>query len=181
MRPPAYMPQPVPTTLSTKAVMKPTRAPSHQPMAPPTVPPIRTKSLDMSLARPPPPERARREERVDQPVYRRLGRREPGAVVPDRHLPERHRVRYEGGDPGEPEDLQVRRAGGQRAPRDVRREAPHDNGIEEPHDQVLPHRHGAARKHGEHHDRALLELFDRSEEHTSELQSPCNLVCRLLL
>src|SRR3989454_6119673 len=23
--------------------------------------------------------------------------------------------------------------------------------------------------------------FDRSEEHTSELQSPCNLVCRLLL
>src|SRR5256885_3479382 len=28
------------------------------------------------------------------------------------------------------------------------------------------------------HDDALL---DRSEEHTSELQSPCNLVCRLLL
>src|SRR5256885_9532917 len=25
------------------------------------------------------------------------------------------------------------------------------------------------------------ELFLRSEEHTSELQSPCNLVCRLLL
>src|SRR5256885_11495535 len=25
------------------------------------------------------------------------------------------------------------------------------------------------------------ELGDRSEEHTSELQSPCNLVCRLLL
>src|ERR1039457_4352481 len=24
-------------------------------------------------------------------------------------------------------------------------------------------------------------LFSRSEEHTSELQSPCNLVCRLLL
>src|SRR2546426_8555756 len=24
-------------------------------------------------------------------------------------------------------------------------------------------------------------LIDRSEEHTSELQSPCNLVCRLLL
>src|SRR5256885_12559453 len=30
--------------------------------------------------------------------------------------------------------------------------------------------------------RALTVLFtDRSEEHTSELQSPCNLVCRLLL
>src|SRR5256885_4135159 len=28
---------------------------------------------------------------------------------------------------------------------------------------------------------ALLRRFRRSEEHTSELQSPCNLVCRLLL
>src|SRR2546426_4193548 len=27
---------------------------------------------------------------------------------------------------------------------------------------------------------ALQEVGDRSEEHTSELQSPCNLVCRLL-
>src|SRR5256885_8386474 len=27
----------------------------------------------------------------------------------------------------------------------------------------------------------LLEISSRSEEHTSELQSPCNLVCRLLL
>src|SRR5256885_13175222 len=27
----------------------------------------------------------------------------------------------------------------------------------------------------------VRELFRRSEEHTSELQSPCNLVCRLLL
>src|SRR2546426_5924804 len=27
----------------------------------------------------------------------------------------------------------------------------------------------------------VLRLTDRSEEHTSELQSPCNLVCRLLL
>src|SRR5256885_13614878 len=26
-----------------------------------------------------------------------------------------------------------------------------------------------------------LAVLDRSEEHTSELQSPCNLVCRLLL
>src|SRR2546426_4003631 len=31
-------------------------------------------------------------------------------------------------------------------------------------------------------DQALPQRFeDRSEEHTSELQSPCNLVCRLLL
>src|SRR3989454_7413962 len=28
---------------------------------------------------------------------------------------------------------------------------------------------------------ARLERQERSEEHTSELQSPCNLVCRLLL
>src|SRR2546426_2191257 len=28
---------------------------------------------------------------------------------------------------------------------------------------------------------ANVRLFARSEEHTSELQSPCNLVCRLLL
>src|SRR5688500_17920387 len=28
---------------------------------------------------------------------------------------------------------------------------------------------------------ALADLIGRSEEHTSELQSPCNLVCRLLL
>src|SRR5256885_10180990 len=35
--------------------------------------------------------------------------------------------------------------------------------------QVLP---GAA---------ALARVVERSEEHTSELQSPCNLVCRLLL
>src|SRR5256885_7886963 len=29
--------------------------------------------------------------------------------------------------------------------------------------------------------RAVSGVDDRSEEHTSELQSPCNLVCRLLL
>src|SRR2546426_3549182 len=33
----------------------------------------------------------------------------------------------------------------------------------------------------EHPVRAISDLVDRSEEHTSELQSPCNLVCRLLL
>src|SRR2546426_8055803 len=30
-------------------------------------------------------------------------------------------------------------------------------------------------------DVGTLVWYDRSEEHTSELQSPCNLVCRLLL
>src|SRR5256885_17202264 len=33
---------------------------------------------------------------------------------------------------------------------------------------------------GEHRE-SLLQQDRRSEEHTSELQSPCNLVCRLLL
>src|SRR5256885_9407938 len=33
----------------------------------------------------------------------------------------------------------------------------------------------------ERHDDHVAPVRDRSEEHTSELQSPCNLVCRLLL
>src|SRR5688500_19957085 len=37
---------------------------------------------------------------------------------------------------------------------------------------------GDQRNHGA---RLLCEVAGRSEEHTSELQSPCNLVCRLLL
>src|SRR5256885_10242751 len=32
-----------------------------------------------------------------------------------------------------------------------------------------------------HSTRQISEVLGRSEEHTSELQSPCNLVCRLLL
>src|SRR5256885_12242927 len=36
------------------------------------------------------------------------------------------------------------------------------------------------RKLSQHHH-GLWDLVARSEEHTSELQSPCNLVCRLLL
>src|SRR3989454_8857591 len=38
----------------------------------------------------------------------------------------------------------------------------------------------AGREPGEG-QRAVRDLGERSEEHTSELQSPCNLVCRLLL
>src|SRR5256885_9405460 len=42
---------------------------------------------------------------------------------------------------------------------------------------------GLAGVHGAHLGLAAdrLDLALRSEEHTSELQSPCNLVCRLLL
>src|SRR5256885_7574542 len=44
---------------------------------------------------------------------------------------------------------------------------------------------GAAERSRHHRHRVGIELIGkvafRSEEHTSELQSPCNLVCRLLL
>src|SRR5256885_7591003 len=44
--------------------------------------------------------------------------------------------------------------------------------------QLVHERHPA---HAELRPLALGQLAQRSEEHTSELQSPCNLVCRLLL
>src|SRR2546426_5770766 len=41
---------------------------------------------------------------------------------------------------------------------------------------------GEPRVAGERPEQVRLDArLDRSEEHTSELQSPCNLVCRLLL
>src|SRR5256885_11354807 len=52
---------------------------------------------------------------------------------------------------------------------DHRRHKPPGHLIGQPLDR------GARALGGRHH------LDDRSEEHTSELQSPCNLVCRLLL
>src|SRR3989454_8819607 len=41
--------------------------------------------------------------------------------------------------------------------------------------------HAVARDKRGSHLALSLERLERSEEHTSELQSPCNLVCRLLL
>src|SRR5256885_12883051 len=59
------------------------------------------------------------------------------------------------------------------------------------HRQVIPLLHADAVLAGdgatqldaqaENFSRQLLGPRERSEEHTSELQSPCNLVCRLLL
>src|SRR5256885_16663733 len=52
---------------------------------------------------------------------------------------------------------------------------------------VALHAAGALKHHFIHKDDALRRMLpfpsttSRSEEHTSELQSPCNLVCRLLL
>src|SRR3989454_5559136 len=57
-------------------------------------------------------------------------------------------------------------------------------------DEVFPARQqgggpgviGLGRAYGRLHVIDIADLTDpRSEEHTSELQSPCNLVCRLLL
>src|SRR5256885_13001742 len=49
------------------------------------------------------------------------------------------------------------------------------------HDRVVPGKIAARERVGtEQLDRHAHRL-QRSEEHTSELQSPCNLVCRLLL
>src|SRR5256885_11711639 len=42
-------------------------------------------------------------------------------------------------------------------------------------------RRAVGRCDGEHRRRVVVRALFRSEEHTSELQSPCNLVCRLLL
>src|SRR5256885_10977248 len=48
--------------------------------------------------------------------------------------------------------------------------------------RVVGHGRGvAAHDAGQRLDFALIGDHARSEEHTSELQSPCNLVCRLLL
>src|SRR2546426_8632890 len=46
---------------------------------------------------------------------------------------------------------------------------------------VRPEARGLAAELPLQPDRASEDGAERSEEHTSELQSPCNLVCRLLL
>src|SRR5205807_8616853 len=46
---------------------------------------------------------------------------------------------------------------------------------------VARHMGGNTKANREAFTKANPALLDRSEEHTSELQSPCNLVCRLLL
>src|SRR2546430_17162066 len=49
------------------------------------------------------------------------------------------------------------------------------------HDALPICRAGRGRRHGRQQDHELGARLDRSEEHTSELQSQSNLVCRLLL
>src|SRR5256885_12973627 len=57
-------------------------------------------------------------------------------------------------------------------------------GIEHPQDLLADLAQALEQAQGHALDQAVLAAEreqDRSEEHTSELQSPCNLVCRLLL
>src|SRR2546426_8653459 len=49
------------------------------------------------------------------------------------------------------------------------------------HSGRLPGWFAAVRDLGSKLNRSCPRIRKRSEEHTSELQSPCNLVCRLLL
>src|SRR2546426_5571805 len=51
-------------------------------------------------------------------------------------------------------------------------------------DDQRKHRREVGERRGDQHlppERLRRDLDARSEEHTSELQSPCNIVCRLLL
>src|SRR2546426_5983886 len=48
-------------------------------------------------------------------------------------------------------------------------------------EQGVAHRHVREQQRRRHRQRTQGQQGLRSEEHTSELQSPCNLVCRLLL
>src|SRR5205809_5258538 len=119
----------------------------------------RGSCLVAALSRPQPSERTRGEAGVDQPVHRDLEGGQPRAVVPDGRLPERDRVSDERGGSDETEHGQVFRAHGQRASRDVGGEEADHDAVEEPLDEVLTHPPRAVRKHGHHHDRALLQLF----------------------
>src|SRR6266446_11003342 len=49
------------------------------------------------------------------------------------------------------------------------------------HDALPIYRQGTGDHQSRHSAFTLRHHGDRSEEHTSELQSPCNIVCRLLL
>src|SRR3989454_9309027 len=73
------------------------------------------------------------------------------------------------------------RAGGRRSATLVR--MPRRPTIERPPESPRGHLSANARPRGPGRpvDSPVLRIHYRSEEHTSELQSPCNLVCRLLL
>src|SRR2546426_2405160 len=57
----------------------------------------------------------------------------------------------------------------------------HDAGRHTEHRVAVGRGRPAVQGRGRHRQCADSETEGRSEEHTSELQSPCNLVCRLLL
>src|ERR1043166_4775904 len=147
-------------------MIAPNAAPMMTAVARSTTLPRMTKSrkslpIVVILPRPEPSERARRQERVEQPVHRGPDGRAPGAAVPDRQRPQRERVPHEGGGSDELEHAEVRRARGQCAPRNVSGEDTDDNGEEEPEHQLPPHRDGAVREHGDHHCRSFAPLGNK--------------------
>src|SRR5256885_10720653 len=71
-------------------------------------------------------------------------------------------------------DVAIDGAADERRPAAQREGERIDRPVGRPHGRGLRHLSLLAR-------RRILALGERSEEHTSELQSPCNLVCRLLL
>src|SRR2546426_3811103 len=95
----------------------------------------------------------------------------------------------------EPDDEVARQGGGEREPEQSQRGLPpreppaSEHQRRQPRNGPQPQLHefrGALRERrgvGKRKHTAELQLpvEERSEEHTSELQSPCNLVCRLLL
>src|SRR2546426_1516266 len=68
-----------------------------------------------------------------------------------------------------------------RSPEEVPSDSPHVLVLAELSQMLVPGEHVVDVRHFDDVFTGHEHLRKRSEEHTSELQSPCNLVCRLLL
>src|SRR2546426_5133621 len=140
----------------------PTRA------SPRAAPPPRTRPAHARPSRPPGPRGV--------PSSTRAGTQPAPGPVPESPpaTASRHPAGHEGHDAHEHRSFQQRgvapgasrdQPGGDEDDRDLREQGDEEIG-------------GSVMRQGGEHER---ERYERSEEHTSELQSPCNLVCRLLL
>src|SRR6266850_98014 len=134
----------------------------------PTLPPyLNLYDQRSSLANP----RGRREQ-AEARHHERAGQKpEHGLVAAERHLQQRGAERRDGARAIRPE-------------RDRAADRPVVARSEDLGDRRRPRQRGHAigRPEHDHHRRQRSQTpHQRSEEHTSELQSPCNLVCRLLL
>src|SRR5580765_3812735 len=86
--------------------------------------------------RPEPAEGTRGKQRIDKAVKGRFNGGAPGALVPDGHLPERHRIGKKRGHAGKTEDREVVGAMRQRASGDIRGEDADHEDVNEPLGQV---------------------------------------------